>query len=103
MEPLEMVSSERFPILSRRAHGSAFVLCAAGGKAPYSWTLTKGELPKGITLEGDGTFSGTVSSEAKPGNYIFTVSVTDMAGAAVEKKWLSNSTNVPTNVPKSSG
>ncbi|MGA7221169.1 MAG: putative Ig domain-containing protein, partial [Candidatus Sulfotelmatobacter sp.] len=37
------------------------ILAATGGKAPYTWTLTFGSLPTGISLQSGGTLSGTSS------------------------------------------
>jgi hypothetical protein len=49
-------------------------LSAAGGKAPYSWTLASGPLPTGITVNSAGSLSGTT---AQTGQFNFTVQVTD--------------------------
>jgi hypothetical protein len=48
---------------------------AAGGTAPYSWTLTSGSLPPGLALEiPTGVLSGTPTQAE---TYSFTVAVTD--------------------------
>jgi hypothetical protein len=59
--------------------GSAYIgsLQAAGGVPPYTWTITKGVLPTGISLSSSGTFSGTVASTDKATAYTFTANVTD--------------------------
>ena len=49
---------------------------ASGGTAPYSWSLTGGKLPPGITLGTGGSLSGTPT---KVGTFNFTVQVTDAA------------------------
>jgi hypothetical protein len=49
-------------------------LTATGGKTPYTWTLSSGSLPSGITLQSAGSISGTTS---KTGSFTFTVKVTD--------------------------
>jgi hypothetical protein len=56
--------------------GSAYraALTAAGGTAPYSWSVTAGSLPAGLALAGTGVISGT---PAVPGTSSFTVEVTD--------------------------
>jgi hypothetical protein len=50
-------------------------LAATGGIAPYSWSVTSGSLPPGLTLNfSTGQISGTPDA---PGTYSFTVTVTD--------------------------
>jgi hypothetical protein len=51
---------------------------ATGGTAPYTFAVTGGSLPPGLTLATDGTLSGTPSLA---GNYNFSVTVTDSANA----------------------
>ncbi|HEY8208709.1 MAG TPA: putative Ig domain-containing protein, partial [Myxococcaceae bacterium] len=53
-------------------------LAVAGGKPTYTWTVTAGALPAGITLAADGTLSGTTN--VTPGSFIFTATVTDANG-----------------------
>ncbi|MGO9012214.1 MAG: putative Ig domain-containing protein [Bryobacteraceae bacterium] len=52
-------------------------LTAAGGTAPYMFTLVSGSLPTGLNLGADGAISGTIGGQ--PGNYSFSVQVTDSA------------------------
>jgi len=49
-------------------------LNAYGGIAPYTWSLTQGTLPSGLTLTASGLISGTPSSV---GTYYFNVKVAD--------------------------
>jgi len=49
-------------------------LKVTGGKAPYSFAVTKGNLPKGISLSNNGALSGTSGAA---GRYSFTVTATD--------------------------
>ncbi|HYV44510.1 MAG TPA: putative Ig domain-containing protein, partial [Myxococcaceae bacterium] len=68
--------------------GTAYnqTLTAAGGRAPYTWSLIAGALPSGVTLGGTtGVLSGT---PAAPGTFSFTVQVTD-ANAVTATKALS--------------
>jgi len=53
-------------------------LTAMGGTAPYTWAITEGELPTGLTLSADGVISGTPTVEDTK---TFAVTVTDSSGA----------------------
>jgi len=53
-------------------------LTATSGTAPYTWTITTGALPGGVTMSNAGVFSGTVTSAS--GAYVFTAKVTDANG-----------------------
>ena len=53
-------------------------LAAAGGTAPYTWTITSGTLPEGISLDPTGVLSGSPTSVSSAA-IIFTVS--DATGA----------------------
>ena len=53
------------------------VIAASGGTAPYSYAVTSGALPPGLTLTSGGTLSGTPISN---GSYGFTVTATDAQG-----------------------
>jgi len=59
--------------------GTAYAqtLAAAGGTAPYTWALTGGSLPGGISLSSAGGISGTPTTN---GTFSFTAQVTDYAG-----------------------
>jgi hypothetical protein len=56
------------------SYSAAFT--ATGGTQPYSWSLTSGTLPAGVTLNANGDLSGTPTAV---GNSTFTVKVTDAA------------------------
>lgn len=49
----------------------------SGGTAPYSFQVTSGELPDGVSLMSDGTFEGTPTVA---GDFAFTVEVADAQG-----------------------
>ncbi len=49
-------------------------LSASGGTTPYSWTLTSGQLPAGLSLASAGAISGT---PAAAGTTTFTITATD--------------------------
>ena len=55
-------------------------LLASGGASPYTWSIARGNLPDGLTLDAvSGVISGTPT---KKGNYNFTVQVSDNATLA---------------------
>ena len=49
-------------------------LAATGGLSPYSWQLTGGTLPAGLTLSPSGTLYGTPTTAGGPVSLMFTVS-----------------------------
>jgi hypothetical protein len=49
-------------------------LVASGGTAPYTWSVTTGTLPAGLTLSAAGAISGTPTAA---GTSTFTVTVSD--------------------------
>ncbi len=55
-------------------------LTATGGTNSYTWTLTSGALPAGLTLSGTGTITGTPTAS---GVSAFTVTATDANGQSV--------------------
>ena len=59
-------------------HGTpySFTFNATGGNLPLSWAVTAGTLPPGLTLNPDGTLSGT-PTVASSTPFAFTVTVTD--------------------------
>jgi Putative Ig domain len=54
-------------------------LTATGGVAPYTWTLTSGALPAGLTLGSDGSVSGTPTSA---GSFTFTIQAADSGSSS---------------------
>ncbi len=58
--------------------GYSQILAAAGGNPPYTWSLSSGSPPAGLTLAANGTISGTPTAT---GTSSFTVRVTDSASA----------------------
>ena len=51
-------------------------LAAAGGTAPYTWSISSGSLPAGLTLSSAGAITGTATAY---GSFPITVGVTDSA------------------------
>ncbi|HLL54699.1 MAG TPA: putative Ig domain-containing protein, partial [Myxococcaceae bacterium] len=64
--------------------GTAYsaTLSATGGQAPYSWSITAGALPGGLTLSTSGSVAGTPTAA---GSSSFTVQVTDANGASATR------------------
>ncbi|WP_258080614.1 putative Ig domain-containing protein, partial [Xanthomonas arboricola] len=62
--------------LSSATRGTAYsqTLSASGGTAPYTYAVSAGSLPAGITLASNGTLSGTATVE---GSFNVTVTATD--------------------------
>jgi len=58
----------------------ATTLTAVGGVPPYTWTITSGSLPAGLSLSSAGLISGTASVA---GTSSFTAQVTDSASSTV--------------------
>lgn len=54
------------------------ILTTSGGTAPYTYTLTAGGLPDGLTLNTDGTLSGTPMAANR---WTFTIMARDSSGA----------------------
>ncbi|MBB4128700.1 uncharacterized protein YhjY with autotransporter beta-barrel domain [Xanthomonas translucens] len=67
------------PTLPAGAVGSAYsqTLSTSGGTAPYSYAISAGALPAGLTLTTGGVLAGTPTVA---GSFAFTVSVTDAHG-----------------------
>ena len=60
-------------------------LHATGGTPPYTWTITRGVLPKGLQLSGStGTIAGTPND--KINTYVVTFKVTDSNQQSVSRK-----------------
>lgn len=80
------------------------VLAASGGLAPYSYSITSGALPSGVTLSGSGTLSGTPTSG---GTYTFVVGTIDAGGfdGARAYAWVIDAPGIvvdPTSLPNPS-
>lgn len=81
-DPLEIVT----PLLEPAVVGEPYrlVLQQAYGRAPYAWSLVRGQLPKGLVFGEDGVISGETG---KTGETTFTARVRDSAGTAAEREF----------------
>lgn len=82
-----------FPSVAQGASYSVFVQ-HYGGRPPYSWTVSAGALPTGLTLSG-GFVAGTVDGACTTGVWPFTVRFTDGQGRYSEKAFDITVTEAP--------
>ncbi len=75
--PLITVDPATLPTGGQPAVPYSVQLSATGGTAPYTFAVTAGALPDGLTLSPAGLLSGTPTA---PGTFIFTVTATDADG-----------------------
>lgn len=72
---------------------------ATGGLSPYTWSVSSGALPAGLSLSASGALAGT---PANPGTSSFTIRVEDVAGTAITKVF-SLVVNSASNPPADTG
>jgi hypothetical protein len=60
-------------------------MLASGGVPAYSWSLTTGQLPPGLTLSSGGIISGAPTTT---GTFNFTLQVSDSVGAAMSQSFV---------------
>ena len=73
------VTTTSLPAAARGVTYPSVTLTAAGGEAPYTWSLLAGTLPPGMHLQADGLLSGRPAAAANP---ILTVQVQDSESPA---------------------
>ncbi len=74
-------------------------LTATGGTSPYTWAVTFGSLPTGLTLDATGLLHGTPTAA---GTFSFTVQVTDSVSATATASFtiiITTITISPTSLP----
>lgn len=72
----------------------AWSLAGSGGAPPYTWSVTAGALPPGLSLEPVGAYAGAPTA---PGMYSFTVTVTD---ASSPPETASHTFTLPVKAPR---
>jgi hypothetical protein len=96
--PAQSLVVSSYPRLPKVPAGSPYLFSfsAAGGTPPYTWRLSPGSsLPRGLTLNADGTVTGTIASTVKVTTRNFKVQVTD-ASRATATGAMSFAIGVPT-------
>ena len=79
--PILAISTVSLPAAILNAN-YASTLQAAGGQAPYTWSVSSGSLPSGLTLQSDGTLTGAAVAQ---GTYSISVQVSDGSGQTVQR------------------
>jgi hypothetical protein len=74
------ITTTSVPSAVQGQSGYSTTLAETGGTSPFTWTVSSGTLPSGLSLSSDGVISGNVSGTAT--SQTFTVKVTDANGAA---------------------
>ena len=81
-QPLAIANVPGTELAVTRGLPYALTLPVSGGVAPYSWQVTGGSLPTGLTLTASGVVSGTPTQN---GTFSYTVRATDSEGATFNK------------------
>ena len=84
LDPIEIVTTSLPDGETNQAY--TFSLTAVGGNGSYSWEVTAGFLPTGLTLDTNGMISGTPTT----GQFAFTVTVTDSIGNSDSQQFTLN-------------
>ena len=82
---LTMTTSAILPNAKKDVAINPIILGAGGGPSPYTWAVTGGYMPEGITLNpATGELSGTPTDS---GDFVFTIQVTDSGSDTAEKEF----------------
>ncbi len=81
--PALSVATQNIPSVTVNTAYST-TLTPNGGVGPYSWTVSAGSLPAGVTLATNGTLSGTPTAV---GTFTFTALVTDSAAQSANRQF----------------
>ena len=96
--PLEIVSVALQDAAVGEYHTE--MLAAAGGTAPYLWSVVAGALPPGLVLGSDGELAGVPSAS---GRFNFTASVADDTGSTAQRSLALTVSAVPGSFDEWSG
>jgi len=85
-------------MLANGALGTSYsqTITASGGTAPYTFAVTSGALPPGLTLATNGALSGKPTGT---GSFMFTITATDHAGATGSRAYTLVVTAAPNPLP----
>ncbi len=93
LDIIQATQSVGLPVIDTQSLSSAtesvsyaFTFQASGGQAPYSWSITAGSLPQGITLNPAGSLNGTPGLHATSTVYSFTLTLTDDLSQSVDRQ-----------------
>lgn len=75
--PTITLSPETIPAATAGTPYGPVTITASGGTAPYTFAVSAGALPPGLTLSSDGVISGTPTQS---GSFTVTITATDAAG-----------------------
>jgi uncharacterized protein (TIGR03437 family) len=76
---LRVAMASPLPVAQQGVVYGPYLLSAAGGTAPYTWSIYDGAMPSGLTIT-TGALTGTPGASSA-GTYYFTLGVSDSAGA----------------------
>jgi arylsulfatase A-like enzyme len=91
-QPLDITTASALPGALTSAAYTQSLVATGGSGSGYSWNVTSGALPPGITLGTNGAFSGTPTTA---GTYSFTATVTDSAAHTVSQAFTLISSTPP--------
>jgi large repetitive protein len=74
------VGPTTLPAITVYQTGYSQTMVATGGTSPYTYALTSGAFPAGLSISSAGIISGTVTAAGQNGTYSVTFTATDHAG-----------------------
>jgi hypothetical protein len=74
------VGTATLPSITVYQTGYSQSVVATGSTSPYTYALTSGAFPTGLSISSAGTISGTVTAAGQNGTYSLTITATDHAG-----------------------